>query len=158
MREIARELGRAAPPVSRELRALERDAILTSATIGRARRYRVNERSRIAPQIRTLVQRTLGVEATLRAALRDLDGVEEAFVYGSYASGKERSTSDIDVMVVGDVSRRVLSDRLRPVEETLGRDVNVTRYTRQEFERLRRARDPFVQDVLGGERIQLTPG
>lgn len=154
-REFARELGYAPQPVARELRALERAGILTSAMVGRARRYRVNERSPIAPQISALVRRTIGVEAKLKEALQDLPGVEEAFIYGSYARGADRATSDIDVMVIGPVSRRTLSERLRSVESDLGRDVNVTRYSSADVRRLRRSRDRFLADVMSGKRILL---
>lgn len=157
-RELARELGYAAQPVARELRALERAGILTSTTVGRARRYRVNESSPIAPQISSLIQRTIGVEAKLKEALQGLPGVEEAFIYGSYARGEDLPTSDIDVMVVGPVSRRALSDRLRSVESEVGRDINVTRYSSADVQRPRRSRDRFLADVLRGKRIALVSG
>lgn len=95
------------------------------------------------------------MEARLKAALEGLSGVEEAFVFGSYARGGEKATSDIDVMVIGPVSRRELAERLRGVEADLGREVNVTRYSRADVDRLRRARDPFIADVLNGTRVPL---
>lgn len=152
-RELAREIGRAAQPVARELDALERAGILLSTTVGRSRRYRVDGSSPIAPEIRSLVQRTIGVEARLREALDGLAGVEEAFIFGSYAGGGERATSDIDLMVIGAVSRRELAQRLRGVDADLGREVNVTRYSRADVDRLRRERDPFLRDVLKGRRV-----
>lgn len=158
VRELARELGRAPQPVARELRTLEQAGILTSATVGRARRYRVNEASPVASQVRELVQRTIGVEGRLREALEGVPGIEEAFIYGSYARGEDRPTSDIDLMVIGAVSRRALSERLRSVESELGRDVNVTRYTRADLDRLRRSRDAFVTDVFGRKRVVVVPG
>lgn len=154
-RELAREMGRAAQPVARELVALERAGVLVSGTVGRAKRYRFAESSPIASQVRDLVRRTIGVEGRLHDALEGLPGVEEAFVFGSYARGEDRATSDIDLMVVGTVTRRALSERLREVENDLGRDVNVTRYTREDLDRLRGARDPFVADVWGGKRIPI---
>lgn len=154
-RELAREMGRAAQPVARELSALERAGILTSSTVGRARRYRLNESSPIASQFRALVQRTIGVEGKLRDALEGLAGVEEAFIFGSYARGEDRATSDIDLMVVGPITRRALSGRLREVESELGRDVNVTRYTREDLQRLRGSHDPFLADVWTGKRIPI---
>lgn len=157
VRELARELARAPQPVARELRTLERAGILTSTTVGRARRYRVNEASPIASQVRALVQRTIGVEGRLREALEGVPGIDEAFIYGSYARGEDRPSSDIDLMVVGAASRRALSERLRSVESDLGRDINVTRYTRADLDRLRRSRDAFVTDVFGGKRVAMVP-
>lgn len=155
VRELARELHRTPQAVGRELEALERAGVLTSTRIGRARRYRVDETSPIAREFRTLVQRTIGVEAALRQALADLDGVEDAFIFGSYARADERATSDVDVLVIGGVDWRTLSERMVQVEGVLGREVNALVYTRAEFDRLRAKRDAFIADVAEGPKIEL---
>jgi len=155
VRELARELGRSAPIVGKELDRLERTGILTSERIGRARRYRVNEQSPIAPEIRSLVQKTIGVEARVRDAIADLPGLEEAFLYGSYARGDERTTSDLDLFVIGSVDPELLTERLADVERALTRDVNPTIYTREELEQLVEQGDRFITTVLDGPRVQL---
>lgn len=156
-RELARELRRPPQVVGRELRRLEAAGILTSETIGRARRYRVDDASPIAAEVRSLVAKTIGIEARLRAALATVPGVEEAYLYGSYARGTERPTSDLDVLVVGAVDRTALSERLVELEQDLGRDVNVTAYGRAQLDALRQAGDPFLADVFASPRIRLVP-
>ena len=157
VRELARETGWSATIVGRELDNLERAGILRSERIGNLRRYSVDSNSPVASEIRSLVQKTIGIEAHLRGALRGLPGVEEAFLYGSYARGDDRATSDLDLMVVGSVNQELLSERLTDVERDLGRDLNPTTYDREEFERLQRDGDLFVESVLRGPRIQLLP-
>lgn len=158
VRELARELGRSATIVGQELDRLERTGILKSERIGRARRYRVDDQSPIASEVRSLVQKTIGVEARIRDAIADLPGIEEAFLYGSYARGDERATSDLDLFVIGPVDQERLSERLTDVERELGRDVNVTSYERGELERLRRKGDLFIERVLEGSRVALIGG
>jgi len=156
-RELARELGRAPQVVGRELDRLERAGILTSQRIGRARRYRIDGRSPIASEVRALVQKTLGVEARLRSALASVPGVEEAFLFGSYARGDDRATSDLDLLVVGAVDQVALSEQLVEVEQELGRDVNVVSYARDELDRLHESGDRFIAEVLAGPRVRLVP-
>lgn len=156
VRELARELNRSATIVGQELDRLEQTGILTSERIGRARRYRVDDRSPIAAEIRALVQKTIGIEGLLRDALSGVPGIEEAFLYGSYVRGDERATSDLDLFVVGSVDQELLTERLADVERDLGRDVNVTTYERAELERLREAHDLFIETVLEGPRVPLT--
>lgn len=156
-RELARQLRRSPQVVGRELRRLEATGILVSETIGRSRRYRVDEASSIAAEVRSLVAKTIGIEARLREALATVPGVEEAYLYGSYARGTERPTSDLDVLVLGSVDRARLSERLVDLEQDLGRDVNVTAYERAELDALRRAGDPFLTDVFESPRIRLVP-
>ena len=158
VRELARELGRSATIVGQELNRLEETGILTSERIGRARRYRVDERSPIASEIRSLVRKTIGVEARLQEALADVPGIEEAFLYGSYARGDERATSDLDLFVIGSVNQELLSERLADVERDLGREVSLASYERAEIQRLRDDEgDLFIKRVLEGPRIPLLP-
>lgn len=156
-RELARQLRRPPQVVGRELRRLEAAGILTSETIGRSRRYRIDEASPIAAEVRSLVAKTIGIEARLRAALATVPGVEEAYLYGSYARATERPTSDLDVLVIGSVDRATLSERLVELEQELGREINVTAYERAELDALRQASDPFLADVFASPRIRLVP-
>jgi len=153
--QLARELGRAPQAVGRELGRLEDAGILVSERIGRARRYRVDERSPIAAELRALVQKTVGVERHLGRALQDLPGVEEAFIYGSYATGTDRPASDVDVMVIGSVDTAELARRVGDVERELDRDVNIHVYTREETRSLLEAGDRFLRTVFDGPRIDL---
>ncbi|PZR64015.1 MAG: hypothetical protein DLM71_04040 [Chloroflexi bacterium] len=155
VRELARELGWSATIVGQELDRLERTGILTSERIGRARRYRIDEQSPIASEIRSLVQKTIGIEARIRDTIADLPGIDEAFLYGSYARGDERSTSDLDLFVIGPVDQELLSERLTEAERELGRDINVASYERGELERLRTEGDLFIEQVFDGARVPL---
>ncbi len=158
VRELARELGWSATIVGQELDRLQRTGILTSERIGRARRYRVDDQSPIASEIRSLVQKTIGIEARIREAIADLPGVEDAFLYGSYARGDDRATSDLDLFVIGPVDQERLSERLTEAERDLGRDVNVASYERGELKRLRTAGDLFIERVFEGPRVPLVGG
>ncbi len=154
-RELARRLGHPSQVVGRELRRLEDAGILASDLVGRTRRYRVDADSPIAADVRGLVRRTIGAEALVRASLRGVAGIEEAWIFGSQARGTERPSSDIDLLVIGPVDRAALSERLIEVEQELGRDVNVVAYTRAELADLASAGDPFVVDVLAGPRTRI---
>ena len=154
-RELARRLGHPSQVVGRELERLERAGILASESVGRARRYRVNVDSPIAGDVRGLVLRTIGVDALIETALSGTAGIEEAWIFGSHARGTERSSSDIDLLLIGPVDRAAISERLVEVEQELGRDVNVVAYTRAELADLEAAGDPFVVDVLANPRTRV---
>ena len=109
VRELARETGWSPTIIGRELDSLEGAGILRSERIGNLRRYSVDTSSPVASEIRSLVQKTIGIEARLRAALQGIPNIEEAFLYGSYARGDDRATSDLDLMVVGSVDQELLS-------------------------------------------------
>lgn len=154
VRAVARAIGRDPTAVARELDRLEQAGILVSARRGRLRIYRLAA-SALVEELRPLVQKTVGVEARLAKALEGVRGIRRALIFGSYARGTERATSDVDLLVVGEPDAEQLWQRVLAAERDLGRDVNVTQYTSAEFEKLRRKRESFVTSVLEGPLIDL---
>jgi predicted nucleotidyltransferase len=116
--------------------------------------YQANADSPIFPDLRGLLLKTAGLVDVLRDALKPLAArIALASVYGSIASGQERSESDIDLMVVGSVSPEDLVLPLRRAREQLGRDINPTVYSVSEFNRKRAARDHFLSQVLTSPKL-----
>jgi predicted nucleotidyltransferase len=78
-----------------------------------------------------------------------------AFIYGSYARGRENSTSDIDLMVIGDISSRKLSSILAKPKNSLGREINYVVYTEKEFKQKAQRKNHFITSILNKEKIFL---
>jgi len=90
----------------------------------------------------------------LREALVPLtEAVEFAFVYGSTAQGAYTAVSDIDLMVVGSVGSTELFDALASAEAALGREINVTLYTAEEFDARVSEGAHFIRSVLYRPRL-----
>lgn len=105
--------------------------------------------SPVFPDLRGLLLKTAGLVDVLARALKPLGAkLERVFVYGSIAEGIEESDSDINFMVVGQLSPAGLAPPLRCARELLGREINPTVYTPSEFEKKRKAQDPFLKQVL----------
>jgi predicted nucleotidyltransferase len=83
------------------------------------------------------------------------DKVEGAFVFGSTASGQAGMHSDIDVLVVGDVSFSELVTHLYPIQEKLGREINPKLFQLEEWERGLQEQSAFVRDVLAKPKLFL---
>ena len=115
----------------------------------------MNRANPLYPELRGLVLKTDGVAHELREALATAGPLEVAFIYGSYAQASERSDSDIDLLVVGEVDPGALRRALRAAEETLGREINETVYGPEEFQALRAEEGSFIQRVLAGPTIDL---
>lgn len=154
VREIARQTGHAASATGRELDRLEREGVLRSTAVGRSRVYQLAADSALVRQLRPLVERSFGAEALLSDALASANGVEEAFIFGSYASPAETPRSDIDVLVIGRPDD-ALWRRVSEIEGKLGREVNLKHYTRSEIDRLRREGSEFIRSAFAGRRATL---
>lgn len=79
--------------------------------------------------------------------------VRVAFVYGSVARGEETSSSDVDLMVIGQVSLKDLAPALTRAEQSLGRPVNATVYSPAEWTSRYRTGNHFVRQVIEDEKI-----
>ena len=80
------------------------------------------------------------------------DKIQCAFVYGSLARSREHATSDVDLMVVGKAGLADLSPVLRKAEQRLGREVNATVYSLEEFREKVKSHDHFLTTVLKGRK------
>jgi DNA-binding transcriptional ArsR family regulator len=152
--ELARRMGVPSSSLQRELQELTKAGILKSHRQGRMVYYQANPDSSFFPELRSLLLKTAGLVDVLRDALKSLAAkIALSFVYGSIASGQERSESDIDLMVIGSVSPADLALPLRRAREQLGREINPTVYSVNEFNRKRAAKDHFLSEVLTGPRL-----
>ena len=100
----------------------------------------------------------MGLIPTLTATLQPFaNKIACAFVYGSIARREEHATSDVDLMVIGKVGLGDLAPSLRKVEKSLGREVNVTNYSENEFRKKVFEGDHFLTFVLKGS-LQFVKG
>ena len=152
--ELARRMGVPSSSLQRELQDLTTVGILKNHRQGRMAYYQANTDSPVFAELRGLILKTAGLVDVLAEALKPLVAkLRLVFVYGSIASGNEKSDSDIDLMVVGKVAPAELALPLRRARELLGRDINPTVYTPAEFDKKRNSKDTFLSQVLAKPRL-----
>ncbi len=152
--ELARRMGVPSSSLQRELQDLTKVGILKNHRQGRMAYYQANTDSPVFAELRGLILKTAGLVDVLTEVLKPLVAkLRLVFVYGSIASGTEKSDSDIDLMVVGKVAPAELALPLRRARELLGRDINPTVYTSAEFDKKRKSKDPFLSQVLAKPRL-----
>lgn len=142
--------------VQRELDFLSRAGVVRRTVRGRQVYFQANAQSPIYAELRGLVVKTSGVADVLRGALAQLGArIAVAFVYGSVAKGSERRTSDVDLMVIGEVSFAEVSDALGEAQKTIGREVNPSVYSARDLATKLKAKNHFLRSVVGSEKIYL---
>ncbi|HEU4753772.1 MAG TPA: nucleotidyltransferase domain-containing protein, partial [Armatimonadota bacterium] len=142
--------------VQRELARLERAGLLRSRRIGRARLVRADEGSPYHRELRALLEKAFGPEAALRELLSDVNGIEEAWIFGSWARrylGEEGAPpGDIDLLVVGAPRPDDLYRACRRAEARLGLPVNPSVVSPAEWES---TESGFVRAVREEPRVPL---
>jgi predicted nucleotidyltransferase len=155
VRQMASILKEDPTNVSREMANLEELGILRSKRNGNLKNFTVNRECPFFEELKSLILKTAGVAGRIRAALERLAGIEYAFIYGSYAKGDEKTDSDVDLLILGDVDMDHLDSNLVKLEKMLGREINYVLYDMDEFKAKKKANDGFLRDVLKGKKIMV---
>lgn len=103
---LARSVRVPVPTAARELARLEEAGIVVTRTEGRNKLVQANWDLPWALDLARLLDKTIGPRSLLAEAFRGVRGIEEAWIFGSWAarySGEPgQAVHDIDVVLVGD--------------------------------------------------------
>jgi len=156
LRQIVRASGYGLGPVQRELKILTEAGIIRRTVRGRQVFFQANSESPIFPEIKSLITKTVGIGDSLGGALAPIaKNVNISFIYGSVARGEETRRSDIDLLIVGDVSFSDVVVCLQSSQKELGREINPTVYSSAEFRTKLRKNHHFLTSVVNGPKIYL---
>ncbi len=152
--ELARLTGSAVPTVHHEVERLERAGVVVSERVGNVRRVRPNRNLPYFPELRALLLKTYGPVALLKELLKDVSGVKEALIFGSWARrymGEQgRTPGDVDLLIVGDPDLDGIYEVCRRAEEQLGNAVNPSILSPSEWNR---PLNGFMKAVKEGPRV-----
>lgn len=155
VREIERKIEENINSVRRELNKLTEHGILLSHKKGNQRYFQINKRLPIYEELKMIFIKTDGIGNELKRILTKEKAIEMAFIYGSWAEGKERLLSDIDLFIVGEVDEDKLIKDLNALEKWLSKEVNYVIFDRDEVRKRLQEKDPFVKNVMEGAKIFL---
>ena len=155
LRNLAGQLDIDPSNLSKELRRLETEGLFRSEVNGRQKYFHLNRGYPLFAEVRSIVSKTIGAPSLLAQALKKIQGIEEAYLYGSFASNQQDASSDIDVLVIGAPRGEALAEAMRRIERQLGREVSYTVLTRKEFDSRRARKDAFLENVWHNKRIPL---
>jgi predicted nucleotidyltransferase len=156
--ELARHVGSSVPGVHAEVTRLIDAGYVTDERVGNVRRIRAATNTPVYRPLTDLLAVTFGPRPVLADLLDGVAGVQEAYIYGSWArryAGRPGSgmPNDIDVLVVGDADLDTLDELARDAEAKLRRPVNITRLSRADWEAPEA--QPFVRTVRDGDLIPI---
>jgi len=155
LRELERKLEKPVAYVRRELTNLEKMGLFISETKGKERYFRLNLKYPLYEEVKKIVSKTVGAEGSLRNTLKKFKYIRSAFIFGSYAEGKEDLLSDIDLMIIGNLNEDVLLSEINKLEEELRREINYHIYSLTDWKKKIKERNAFIKNILNKSKIFL---
>ena len=142
--------------LKKEVDALCDAGLLQSQRVGNQTQFSANTAHPVYPELQALINKTIGLADALRASLLPLaDKISAAFVFGSMASSNENANSDIDVMIIGEVSFAQIINALYDTQIALGREINPKVMSPGEWLEKKSGGNTFVQEVLAKPKVML---
>jgi predicted nucleotidyltransferase len=155
--ELQQATGIPQQTVSREVGRLLTAGVLSGRRVGRLHFVKPNEASPYFPELAGLLLKAFGPRPVLAEGLAGLAGVEEAYMFGSWARRYEAEPGpppgDIDAVVIGQPDVDAVYEACREASAILGQEVNPVVLTPAEW---RSDRSAFVQELRKGTLVALT--
>ena len=155
--ELAKRADVAQATASREVARLASHGLVITRALGRNTLVGANWKLPWAKELRAILVQTVGILGRLGTALSGVSGVEEAFVFGSWAArylGEPGpAPNDIDVLVVGEAPLRSVRQACGDVERELRVDVNPIVVDRRRWSEPEP--EPFIAQVKSGALVPI---
>jgi predicted transcriptional regulator len=161
VREITRKVDEQINSVRRELSNLLAIGIIRSESNNNRLYYEVNQKYQFYAPLRSIFTNIAQAEPELQDAreddelvkkLRGTGNVQVAFETGAFTRDASAGT---DFFIMGDVNRAKVSKLITELEAELGREINYTIMTPEEFDYRQRLNDRFLANALGAKKIPL---
>jgi len=149
LRKVLRLAGVSPGAGQRELKRLSEAGVILRTVKENQVLFQANPECAIFDELKSLVTKTAGVVDVLREALVTLGGrLSLVLLYGSVAQGKAGKDSDIDLLVVGNVSFEDVVGRVSRAQEILRREINPMVISLEECRNRLSKGDHFLDAIL----------
>ncbi len=155
LRELERILDIPVSMIRKELVNLEKSGIFKSRKKGNLLYYSLDKSYPLYNELRNIVFKTIGVSGFLEKKLKKIEGLKLAFIYGSFAKKEEKLTSDIDLFLIGNIDEDELIKIIEDSENSLKREINYSLYSKEDFQKKKKEKDPFISELLENSKIFL---
>lgn len=155
LRDLERDCGLNASALQKELVKLVKAELVHAEKDGNRIYYQANQDHPIYLELVGIVEKTSGIQAILKLALND-KRIHLALLFGSLGQRTARAESDADLLVIGRIGLRALSQLLAVPQEKIARPINPIVYTPEEFTSKLSDKNHFLTRVLEKEFVVLT--
>jgi len=153
--ELARILEMDPKNTETKLKEFEKNGLFKSEFRGKERYFFLAKDSPVLEHYRQIFLKTYGIEKRLNDVLKNVKGLKEVDIFGSYAANKMDSSSDIDILAIGSHSVLELQRHIVKLQKDTNREFNVINLSPKEFASKKKNKDPFISGIFKTKTIRL---
>lgn len=108
--------------------------------------YKLQTKSPITEDLKRIFLKTESIGHAIAAEL-DAKKIKFAVIFGSFARGIETSTSDVDMLIIGNVDEDDVLRSISKTEKRIGREINFILWTEKEFLQKTQQNIPLIKEI-----------
>ncbi len=153
VRELTRIIKEEINSVRRELKNLKTAGLINSEWRANRLYYWANPDSALFRDMLSLVHKSSGFGQKITKNRQKTGQIKYLIYSQNFIRNMPNSEQDLDFLIVGRVIIPEIGELVREEEKRRGREVNYTVVGQDEFSMRLKNRDPFVVDLLLGDRV-----
>ncbi len=153
--EISKILGREPGNYKKYIDDFIKEGLLLEERIGNMRFFWLNREYPLYNEIKLIVFKTIGVAFDLSELVARFEGIKLSFIFGSYATNKFNSNSDIDLLVVGEFDINKFTNEITVLENKISRDINYHVYSENDLSQKLKSDNTFINKIYISSKILL---
>ena len=155
LREIARNISVSPIYASKELENLAEINLVRKVKKANLNLYSLNKKSIILPELKSMFLKTDYLGEVLKESLQNK--ADYVFIFGSFAKGREKEASDIDLFIISEIKEEELLPVIQKLEKTANREINYILWGKKTF-RQRAAAGHHLLRTIKKEKIMMLLG
>jgi hypothetical protein len=155
VRELTRLSEEEINAVRRELERMDKCGLIKKEKRGNRLYYFINPSYDFYEDLLNLVAKSTGIGLDLRLNRKKLGKLKFAMLSGKFVRRKERTSEDVDMLLVGDIVMPELNLIVVKEQDRLKTEINYTVMTEAEFMFRKSRRDPFLLNILSKSRMMI---
>lgn len=155
IRAIVRQVDAEINAVRRELDNLFEINLVTRRQSSNKIFYQIETSHPFYSDLLSLVAKEEGIGAAIVKKEKYIGRIEYAVLSLAFLRGRKSTALDVDLFIAGEINLDVIRDIVKEEEAKLGREINYSVMTMEEFMNRKRTNDPFIYRVLTQSRTML---
>ncbi|MCH7541457.1 hypothetical protein IH981_01610 [Patescibacteria group bacterium] len=148
VRELVRAIDEQINAVRAELSRLEKAGMLYSEARANRKFYGFRKNYIFQPELAAIISKTSGIGGDIIAERNKLGKIKFTTLSSGFIRRKPVGPNEVDLLIVGNVVLPQLAALVKKSEDAIGREINYTVLSEDEFTFRRRRKDPFIMGVL----------